>query len=109
MAWAFQKESELLPIFNNYLDKMQQTGVIDRLRQHFIGDRNGDTGASKIQNLQGLGYDSVVLPFLTLLIGLCVAFMQLGTETAITRKKGRSGNEEIESTSDKAKDVNNKI
>ena len=109
MAWAFQKESELLPIFNNYLDKMQQTGVIDRLRQHFIGDRNGDTGASKIQNLQGLGYDSVVLPFLTLLIGLCVAFMQLGIETAIICKKKCSEDEKLSrednSTSEKAKEI----
>ena len=109
MAWAFQKESELLPIFNNYLDKMQQTGVIDRLRQHFIGDRNGDTGASKIQNLQGLGYDSVVLPFLALLTGLCVAFMQLGIETVIICKKkclaDQEHSNEDDSTSEEAKEI----
>ena len=86
MAWAFQRESELVPIFKYYLAKMQQSGVIDRLRQKYI-DRNGDTGASKIQDLQGLGYESVVLPFLALLTGLCVAFMQLGIETVIICKK----------------------
>ena len=88
---------------------MQQTGVIDRLRQHFIGDRNGDTGASKIQNLQGLGYDSVVLPFLALLTGLCVAFMQLGIETVIICKKkclaDQEHSNEDDSTSEEAKEI----
>ena len=108
MAWAFQRESELLPIFKYYLDKMKQTGVINRLRQKFIGNI-GDTGTSKIQDLQGLGYDSVVLPFLTLLIGLCVAFMQLGIETAIICKKKCSEDEKLSrednSTSEKAKEI----
>ena len=49
-------------------------------------NHNGDTGASKIQDLEGLGYESVVLPFLALLTGLCVAFMQLGIETVIICK-----------------------
>ena len=108
MAWAFQRESELLPIFKYYLDKMKQTGVIIRLRQKFIGNI-GDTGTSKIQDLQGLGYDSVVLPFLTLLIGLCVAFIQLGIETAIICKKKCSEDEKLSrednSTSEKAKEI----
>ena len=108
MAWAFQRESELLPIFKYYLDKMKQTGVIIRLRQKFIGNI-GDTGTSKIQDLQGLGYDSVVLPFLTLLIGLCVAFIQLGIETAIICKKKCSEDVELSKvkdfTSEEAKEI----
>ena len=108
MAWAFQRESELLPIFKYYLDKMKQTGVINRLRQKFIGNI-GDTGTSKIQDLQGLGYDSVVLPFLTLLIGLCVAFMQLGIETVIICKKKCSEDVELSKvkdfTSEEAKEI----
>ena len=112
MAWAFQRESELLPIFKYYLDKMKQTGVINRLRQKFIGNI-GDTGTSKIQDLQGLGYDSVVLPFLTLLIGLCVAFMQLGIETAIICKKKCSEDEKLSrednSTSEEAKEIIDEI
>ena len=48
-----------------------------------MGEHIRDTGASKIQDLQGLGYDSVVLPFLALLIGFCVALFQFGIEAMI--------------------------
>ena len=89
MAWAFQRDSELLQIFNYYLDKMQQTGVIDRLRQEFIGGHNRDTDVSVIQmqNINSLGYENVVVLFLALLTGLCVALFQLGIETATFCKK----------------------
>ena len=109
MAWAFQRESELVPIFKYYLAKMQQTGVIDRLRQKCMHNHNGDTGASKIQDLEGLGYESVVLPFLALLTGLCVAFMQLGIETVIICKKKYLADQEHSNedfaTSGEAKDI----
>ena len=62
---------------------MQLKGVIDRLRQKFIGIQNSYAGASKIQKLQGLGYDSVVLPFLALLTGLVMASFLLGIEAMI--------------------------
>ena len=83
LAWAFQKESELLSIFKYYLDQMQQTGMIDRSRKQILGyhsGESGDTGALEIRDLQGLGYDSVILPFLALLIGCWVALFQLGIE-----------------------------
>ena len=109
MAWAFQRESELVPIFKYYLAKMQQTGVIDRLRQKCMHNHNGDTGASKIQDLEGLGYESVVLPFLALLTGLCVAFMQLGIETVLICKKKYLADQEHSNedfaTSGEAKDI----
>ena len=109
MAWAFQKESELLNIFNYYLEKMQQSGVIDRLRQKFIGDHNRDTGALNIQALQGLGYANVVFPFLALLTGLCAAFMQLGIETVTICKKKcfayQEHSNEDESTPEGAREI----
>ena len=33
LAWGFQKDSELIGIFNYHLHKMHEAGVIDRLRQ----------------------------------------------------------------------------
>ena len=113
LAWAFQKESELLPIFNYYLETLQETGVMDRLRKTFMQFSYGNSDASKIQVLDtnGLGYEHVVLPFLALLTGLCMAFMQLGSETAVTCKKECSGNEEPsnedDTTSEGGKDVTN--
>ena len=99
-AWAFQRESEVLPIFNYYLDHMQQTGVINRLQQKFIGDHNGVKGTSKVQEVQGLGYDTVVLPFLALLIGLCAALLQLGIEAMSTICKKKCSKDEEQSKED---------
>ena len=116
MAWAFQKDSELLPIFKYYINQMHHTGIINKLQKKFIGDHNGDTGALKIQELQGLGYCSVVLPFLTLLIGLCVTIFILGIEAMMSCKKKCSkdkkySKETLNSTSkepnDMIEDINN--
>ena len=85
LAWAFQRDSELAPLFNYHLDKMQQTGVIDRLHHKFVGDsNNGETEAEdiEVQDFDGLGYEKVTFPFLALLSGLIVACLLLGLETA---------------------------
>ena len=111
MAWAFQRESELLPIFNYYLGKFQRAGIIDRLQQTFMGGSNRDTDASKkqVQDINGLGYENVAFPFLALLSGICVALFQLGIETAIICKKKCSDDEEQsnegESASEEANDI----
>ena len=90
---------------------MKQTGVIDRLRQKFLGVRDIDTDTSRrhVQDINGLGYENVVFPFLALLTGLCVALLQLGIETMIICKKNCSDDEEQsnedESTSEEAKDI----
>ena len=94
---------------------MQQNGVINILRQRFIGDLNRDASASKIEDLQGLGYDRVVLPFLALLIGVCAALLQLVIEILTICKMKCSNDEEQSkednSTSEEAKemiyDINN--
>lgn len=110
MAWAFQKESELLQIFNYYLDKLQQSGVIDRLRKKFIGDSSQNTDASKMQNIIELSLEDVSFPFVALLTGLCVAFMQLAMETMLICKNKCTHEEEKshqddEITSEEAKKI----
>ena len=83
LAWAFQKESELHSIMNYHLDKMEQSGIIDRLHKTFLKSQNinSDTDAimTKVYE-EGIGYDKVVVPFLVLLTGLCLALLQLGIE-----------------------------
>ena len=109
MAWAFQKDSQLLPIFNYHIQKMHQNGLVDRMKHKFIGDHNRDTDVSKIHNIDGLGYDNVAIPFLALLTGLCAAFMQLVIEAAILCKKKCYDNElesrEDNSASEEAKEI----
>ena len=93
-------------MFNYYLDEMKQTGVIDRLGQTFMGDASKPL---QVQDINGLGYEHLVFPFIALLTGLCVAFMQLGIETVISCKKKCFSDEaqsnEDESTSEEAKEI----
>ena len=65
---------------------MKQTGVIERLRQKFLGDRNIDTSTSKtIWDINGLSYDNVILPFLAFLTGLSLSLIQLGIEKVASK------------------------
>ena len=90
---------------------MRQTGVTDRLRQKFLGERNidGATSKTQVQNMNGLGYENVVFPFLALLAGLCVAILQLGIEAVIMCTKKYFDDEEHsiddESMSDKDEEI----
>ena len=115
MSWAFQRNSELLPIFNHYLSKMEQAGVIDRLRHKYSGYRDMDTANSKnhVQDNNGLGYENVVLPFSILLAGVCWALLHLGIELLhICKKKcfhERKHPNEAESKSMEADDIIDEI
>ena len=80
MAWAFQRESDLIPIFNYHLYKMKQTGVIDRLQQNALGDI--DTTSNTLLDNNGLGYENVLFPFLAFLTGVSVALLLLVIERA---------------------------
>ena len=62
---------------------MQQTGVIDRLEKKFVGKSDKSNIETQVQDINSLGFEKVVFPFLALVTGLCVAFMQLGFETVI--------------------------
>ena len=70
-------------MLNYHLEKMEQSGVIDRLHKKFLESQNihPDTDAimTKVYD-EGIGYDNVAIPFLVLLTGLCVALLQLGIE-----------------------------
>ena len=60
---------------------MKQIGVLDRLQFNFLDDNNIGSYTSKtLVDLEGLGYENVMFPFLALLTGLCVALLQLGIE-----------------------------
>ena len=79
MAWAFQKDSELLPVFNYYLHQMQETGVLDKLRREIVG-RLKNVDETKVLDVIVLGYEDLAIPFLILVTGTGVAFIQLGME-----------------------------
>ena len=94
MAWAFPRESELLPLFNYHLYKMKQSGIIDRLQQKFLDEHNSNTVLSQTMVASNsLGYKNVMLPFLAILTGMCVALLQLGIEVLAMTKKDHLSDE----------------
>ena len=81
------------------------------MQQKFIGEWNNDDASSKtrVQGLNGISYESVTLPFIALLTGLCLALLELGIELVIKCKNnsidGEKYSNEEESTSEKAEDI----
>ena len=112
MAWAFQRESDLIPIFNYHLYKMKQTGIIDRLRQNALGDDDIDATTSKtLVDTNGLGYENVLFPFIAFLTGVSVAVLLLGIEKAAnflkkcTKKEQQLNEDKLEEAQDIIDDI----
>ena len=89
-GWGLQKDSELLEFVNYHLIKMTETGIVNRFRRDAeSGEREGPAA---LERVVVLGFENVAFPFLALLTGLAVAFMQFGIEiinlriTDITQK-----------------------
>ena len=81
-------------MFNHYLVKMQETGVIERQLQMITPTINRDSyNTLATKEPSGLGYDRVIFPFLALLVGFCIAFVQLGLEAATKYKKKSASND----------------
>ena len=69
-AFAFQKNSEFLHLFNHFLKKMMEAGIIFKI--------NKDITKRKIINYEmepavTLGFENLAFPFLVLLGGLTLA------------------------------------
>ena len=77
-GWGLQKDSELLEFVNYHLIKMTETGIVNRFRRDAeSGEREGPAA---LERVVVLGFENVAFPFLALLTGLAVAFMQFGIE-----------------------------
>ena len=85
---------------------MTETGVINKLRRDAErGEGEGDRAMLALDNVVVLGYENVAFPFLALLSGLALAFIQLGVEiinicmtNIVQRMKRRPGDTEPDQT-----------
>ena len=93
LAWAFQKDSELVGVFNYHIHRMMVTGNIDRFWQVIDRQRKENKDAAKmLTEIRALGYEDVSLPFLALLTGLFAAFLLLLIEILTpSNRKGLKG------------------
>jgi len=86
-GWAYQKDSQLVGIFNYYTQKIRETGLLNRLRQEIVRNYHKKKDTTRVQEADVLGFENLVFPFLTLFIGIVFAFAQLAMEMIFSCKK----------------------
>ena len=97
LRWGFQKDSELLELFNYHLQKIQESGVYRKIEEKMYYDLNEDDTEKEKYLLEDaaetedyvLGYKNVAIPFSVLQVGLLVSLLQLGIEAM--KKKYKIG------------------
>ena len=88
-AYAFQKGSELVFMFNHFLKKMHESGVIDKMNRDWSLREEIEFD---VEPAVTLGYKNVVFPFIILVSGLIfscgVTFFESGFKKLIRNIKG---------------------
>lgn len=89
LAMAFQEDSEIRPIFNYYINKMRETGVVSRLWNRYIKYDVPKDNTERIFNDEAnpLGYDNLFFPALVLILGLLGAWVIIVVEIVLKPKK----------------------
>ncbi len=90
LAFALQKNSELLGLFNHNMVKLYETGVLDFLRHKWISSRSLDKalrfgGGSKVNESSALGYVNLATPALILVVGMFMGVLTVATEAVLSR------------------------
>ena len=85
-ALAFQTDSEFIALFNHYILRMKENGVIDALKKRRWGKHNKDY--EMVEPIV-LGYDNVMFPYAWLAFGVIIAVPLVFGE-AIVKKQARS-------------------
>ena len=66
---------------------MGETGTLSRLREEIKRNFHRKKDAGIVQDANVVGFENVAFPFLALLIGISLAFVQLGLEFVMFFKK----------------------
>ena len=94
MGFAFQKNSEFTGLFNHYISRVEESGVLPSLKEKYL-DPEPDPITS-YETLTGqeafvLGYDTLLFPFMALAVGLAMAVaMLLWENKGFMKKKGNN-------------------
>ena len=75
MAFAFPKGSELAPLFNHFLFKLDQTGAVDKLMRKWVHkDKPLEVFEETTYQAHDLGFENVAFPFVYLAVGFGTSF-----------------------------------
>ena len=85
-ALAFQKDSEFIALFNHYILRMKENGVIAALKKRRWGKHDKDY--EMVEPFE-LGYDNVLFPYAWLAFGVIIAVSLVFGEV-IVKKQARS-------------------
>ena len=78
LAFAFQEDSEFTQMFNAFLLKLRQSGVMNKIHQKWIPS-GGENGNGNTNLAVVLGFENLSFPFLGLAFGAVVAVaLELG-------------------------------
>ena len=94
---SFQKNSEMVGIFNYYLRKTQENGIMSILEHKMGIIPQTDQFAHNIKE-NGLGYENVAFPFSILVIGILASILQIVIEALIFWKKNKNEHEKYDDT-----------
>jgi hypothetical protein len=78
IAWAHQKGSPYVPLFNFHLTRIRETGQVIRTMTKYTG--TGAGGSCNVSNFKPIVIQNIFTAFLTLLVGVVVALILLGVE-----------------------------
>ena len=104
-GWAYQKDSQLVGIFNYYTQKIRETGLLNRLRQEIVRNYDKKKDTTGVQEADVLGFESLVFPFLTLFMGIVFAFVQLVIEMIFFCRKGCKNETNFLHSDDKSRKI----
>ena len=94
-GWAFQKDSELVEMFNHHTQKMKERGTLSWLRQDIVQNFDKEKDASKVNDAHVLAFEKVAFPFLALLTGILLSFVQIASEFLTSYRKQLCNSEQI--------------
>ena len=71
LAWAFQKDSEFVELFNYHIQKMDEGGLLNQLQKTIYKKETGEDKCN-VEMIM-IGYENVAFPCLVLVSGFVLA------------------------------------
>ena len=83
-GWAFQKDSEIAPVFNHFIAQMLQNGVVDKLVEGLL--REKEIVKCTSDEFKPIKFDNIVTAFAILIVGIVMATSMALCEFLLRRR-----------------------
>ena len=99
LAWAFQKDSEFVELFNYHIQKMDEGGLLNQLQKTIYKKETGEDKCN-VEMIM-IGYENVAFPCLVLVSGFVLALAYSVAEWQwmwVKRKAAKNSEQRLESS-----------